>query len=369
MITAQNTLGILGEQGTQAADTGVSSSKVDQFSSLDMSQFLDLMIAELSNQDPTEPMSNSEVMAQLTEMTAINTNKQLQTTLESVQLGQNVSTASSMIGRIVQAMTDDGTAVSGKVESISIQDGEPMLHIGEHTIALDSVSNILSPEMINGDIVVDSDKLIGSTIIGRTDAGETVTGVVDRVTFEDGQVWIHVGDQKVRMQNIDDAVPAGTILMPDGTAIDAKSVIGQMVRATTTDGKTSVGQVDGVTVNGNSVMILMGGKEFTIDQLSEIFNFEEGIEVGTLAMMPDGSIDDPGILIGQPIRGQNESGAEITGTVSALTLQNGQAELYVDGQPVWLTNVIEVLDSLPEDTTDTGGDETTGDTSDSTTDT
>jgi len=350
----------MGQQGTQTSDTGLSSSKVDQFSSLDMSEFLELMIAELSNQDPTEPMSNSEVMAQLTEMTAINTNKQLQSTLESVQLGQNVSTASTMIGRIVQAMTPDGTPVSGKVESISITDGQPMLHVGEHAISLDSVSNILSPEMINGDIVVDSEKLIGSTIIGRTDDGHSVTGVVDRVTLEEGQVWIHVGDKRVRMQNIDDAVPAGTILMPDGTAIDARSVIGQMVRATTTAGKAAVGQVDGVSVNGNAVTLLMGGKDYTIDQVSEIFNLEGDVEMGTLAMMPDGSVDDPGLLIGKPIRGVNESGAEITGTVSAVTLMNGQAELYVDGQQVWLTNVTEILDSLPEETTDDGsGDDTT----------
>jgi len=50
---------------------------IDAYSSLDMSDFIELMVAELTNQDPLNPMDNSEMMAQLTQMSAIESNQQL----------------------------------------------------------------------------------------------------------------------------------------------------------------------------------------------------------------------------------------------------------------------------------------------------
>ena len=69
---------------------------------------------------------------------------QLTDTLESVLLGQNLATASSMIGRLIVALTDDAGKITGRVDRVSIVDGEPKLNVGEHTIDLRNVSQILA---------------------------------------------------------------------------------------------------------------------------------------------------------------------------------------------------------------------------------
>ncbi len=88
---------------------------------LDVGDFLDLMIAELQNQDPLDPLDNSEMVAQLGQIREISSTNQLIETLGSVFTGQNLSTASSMIGREVTAITDDAQEVEGKVERVSVE--------------------------------------------------------------------------------------------------------------------------------------------------------------------------------------------------------------------------------------------------------
>ncbi|NLX96047.1 MAG: hypothetical protein GXY83_07715 [Rhodopirellula sp.] len=133
----QGTSGVSGQQGQQ-------SETVDRLQDVDLNIFLKLMIAELQNQDPMEPMNNHELIQQVSQMREIESNSRLTETLEAVLLGQNMTTASTLIGRNVEGLTDEGTRVSGRVERVSVEDGKPMLHIGEEAISLTNVGEILA---------------------------------------------------------------------------------------------------------------------------------------------------------------------------------------------------------------------------------
>ena len=89
-------------------------------SSLDYDSFLTLLIAQLKNQDPTEPQDSAEYIAQLATFSnveqAIKTNAKLDSLMTSFALSQ----ADGIIGRTVTSA--DGT-VSGKVEAIKIITG------------------------------------------------------------------------------------------------------------------------------------------------------------------------------------------------------------------------------------------------------
>ena len=68
-------------------------------------EFLEIMIAELANQDPFEPMDNREFLGQLTQMqnleasTEMTTSlQQLATSLEALTFGQQLASASALIG-------------------------------------------------------------------------------------------------------------------------------------------------------------------------------------------------------------------------------------------------------------------------------
>jgi flagellar basal-body rod modification protein FlgD len=98
---------------------------------LDVDSFLKLMIAELQNQDPLNPMENDQMLAQIGQMREIAASDQLTNTLDGVLLGQNIASATNLIGADIDAISDDNQKVTGKVDKVSIADGVPKLHIDE----------------------------------------------------------------------------------------------------------------------------------------------------------------------------------------------------------------------------------------------
>ena len=132
-----STVGAVGTQSQQYTTEN------DVVSEINSEAFLKLLITELQNQDPMEPMSNQEILEQLGQIREIESNLQLTETLESLSLGQNIAAANSVIGRLVAGLTDDGERIAGRVDGVSFVDGKPRLYVGEHIIDLENVSDIL----------------------------------------------------------------------------------------------------------------------------------------------------------------------------------------------------------------------------------
>jgi len=122
--------------------------KNDVASALNADTFLELLLTEIQSQDPLEPMSNAEICQQLGQIWQLRSNMELASTLESVTLGQNLTAATSMIGRVILGLTDEGQEVAGYVDSVSVADGQAKLNIGEYTIDLENVSLILHESSI-----------------------------------------------------------------------------------------------------------------------------------------------------------------------------------------------------------------------------
>lgn len=98
---------------------------------LDVDSFLKLMIAELQNQDPLNPMENDQMLAQIGQMREIAASDKLTETLDSVLLGQNIASATNLIGAEVDALSDDNQRVTGEIKRVSISDGVPKLLMEE----------------------------------------------------------------------------------------------------------------------------------------------------------------------------------------------------------------------------------------------
>ena len=131
---------------SSSTNSSVGSSKSLQ--NMDMDQFLKLMIAELQNQDPLNPMENSEMIQQLGEMRSITATDSLTKTLDAVLLGQNLTTASGLIGKEVSALTDAGDSVSGQVDRVSVaseagKTAVVKVHIGSTSVSLNNIREIL----------------------------------------------------------------------------------------------------------------------------------------------------------------------------------------------------------------------------------
>ena len=116
---------------------------------LDVDQFLKLMITELTNQDPLNPMDNTQLVEQIGQIRQITATTQLSETLAVLQAGQNLTTASSLIGKKVTALTDQNENVSGVVDKVTIEiDSQNddkrtyRVHVGNHNIDLKNVREV-----------------------------------------------------------------------------------------------------------------------------------------------------------------------------------------------------------------------------------
>lgn len=130
-------VGIQGQQGQQAPGGK------DRFEAMGTESFLKLMIAELQNQDPTSPMSNSELLQQVSQIREIQSNVKMSETLEAVTLSQNLASAANLIGKTVKGLDDSAAEVSGRVDRVSIVDGVPKLYVGQSAVGLKNISEIL----------------------------------------------------------------------------------------------------------------------------------------------------------------------------------------------------------------------------------
>jgi flagellar basal-body rod modification protein FlgD len=120
---------------------------------LNLDGFLKLMVAELQNQDPLSPMENTEILQQISQIREIEATDKLGSTLDAVLLGQQLVSASTMIGKTISADVLDQTSegigvkrISGVVDRVALDNGEPKLFIGSQSITMDQVREISLPD-------------------------------------------------------------------------------------------------------------------------------------------------------------------------------------------------------------------------------
>jgi flagellar basal-body rod modification protein FlgD len=114
-------------ESVAAAKTATGSSSTTSTSgsssTVGYNDFLQLLIAQMKNQDPTSPTDMSQYMSQFAQMSsveqAIQTNVKLDTLLSSSALAQ----ADGLIGRTATFTGTDGTSTSGKIAAVNIIQG------------------------------------------------------------------------------------------------------------------------------------------------------------------------------------------------------------------------------------------------------
>ena len=116
---------------------------------LDLNQFLQLMISELTNQDPLNPMDNTQLVQQLGSIREIAATDKLSAALSTLQAEQSLTTASSLIGKQVTALTTDNENISGKVDRITVDVDEQnadqrryLVHVGDQQVELKNVREV-----------------------------------------------------------------------------------------------------------------------------------------------------------------------------------------------------------------------------------
>jgi flagellar basal-body rod modification protein FlgD len=117
-------------------------------SSLDENAFLQLLVAQLKYQDPSQPVDSSQFMAQTAQFTQVEKMDEMTKATESVLSLQQGLAASALVGKTVQWTLPDGTTGSGLAESASFgvaSSAEPTIRVGSQDIPLSSVTTVGTP--------------------------------------------------------------------------------------------------------------------------------------------------------------------------------------------------------------------------------
>lgn len=239
--------------GAAASTADVSGSG---FNSLTADDFLTLLIAQLQNQDPTEPVDNAEILNQLATMQGLTSNLELSDTLKQVatslensetDFGQKLSVGASYIGQTVTL--DDSTV--GVVDRAFLAGGETFVGINGVDVPISRVVSVNSSQSYVGELVAAD---IGS---GATELG-TVRGVVNR----DGNeflVFETVNDSgEIQSSEIDADNVRNVLTLQD--------VEGKDVQAVTRDGQVLSGRAI-VAADETQNRLLIQGVSIGLDRV------------------------------------------------------------------------------------------------------
>jgi flagellar basal-body rod modification protein FlgD len=129
-------------QGQTAQQVPGTVANSNAFDNMDLQQFIKLLVTEMQNQDPTNPMDNSQILQQISQIKNIASNDKLSSTLTSLQLQQDMMSGSVLLNQTITGLTAAGDKVTGKVDKVSVANSKVQLHIGANTIDLKNISEI-----------------------------------------------------------------------------------------------------------------------------------------------------------------------------------------------------------------------------------
>lgn len=122
---------------SRTSEGGYSISSANQ--QLDQDDFLSLLIAELANQDPLDPLADRDFINQVAQLNTLSETMELNENLQTLQMLQ----AASLVGREVEAIGPYGDHVEGTVTGVYFIDSEPWLVIDDDLVVdLDYVVRI-----------------------------------------------------------------------------------------------------------------------------------------------------------------------------------------------------------------------------------
>lgn len=128
---------------TSAIQTGTASQATAErgFQGLKTEDFFKLLITELSNQSPLDPIDNNQLLDQISAINTVQSTATLIDTLEALSLSQNLGSASNLIGKTVSGRSND-EVISGVVDKAVVEDGEVFLMIDDQKLPIASVTEV-----------------------------------------------------------------------------------------------------------------------------------------------------------------------------------------------------------------------------------
>lgn len=111
--------------------------------SLNQQQFLQLLTAQLQNQDPLNPISSQDFTTQLAQLSTVSGIQQLNTGIQQLLQLQQLSQGAALMGKTVTYVAS-GATTSGKgvVQGVSLQNGQLQVQVSGQQVPISQVNGI-----------------------------------------------------------------------------------------------------------------------------------------------------------------------------------------------------------------------------------
>lgn len=126
----------------QVAANNTAGANAARSNELDSSQFMQILLAQLTHQNPLEPMNNAEMMSQFSQLNSLQELRGINSSMETVSATSQTAYLSSLIGRTVKASRADGKIIEGVVEGVVTEVDNPQVLIGDERVDLINVLEI-----------------------------------------------------------------------------------------------------------------------------------------------------------------------------------------------------------------------------------
>lgn len=162
-ITANVTNGKLDKTNTTPTQNRKTSSAKASGSNLGYDDFLKLLSAEMQYQDPLEPTSNTDYVAQMATFSQLEATLSMKESMSSSYDQTTKSAALSLVGKEVIVTDEDSASgyYSGKVDYVTYKDGKIQLSINEKMYDYSSLYSVSTDEYY--DAIVNSSTFSGLT--------------------------------------------------------------------------------------------------------------------------------------------------------------------------------------------------------------
>jgi flagellar basal-body rod modification protein FlgD len=129
-------------QGAFAAPSTTTNSASSALS-LDPQAFLQLLVAQLQNQDPSNPLDTQQMMSQTATLSQVQTMNSMSSTLSELVNMQNAQSAISLIGHQITYMNAAGASAHASVTGASLLGSGAELSLSDGTsVPLSSVTGV-----------------------------------------------------------------------------------------------------------------------------------------------------------------------------------------------------------------------------------
>ena len=137
----------VGEDGklqTQSTSGDSLTKKGKDNSTVDSDMFLTLLVAEMQNQDPLEPTSNTEWVSQYATFTQVEKMNEMAESVDMLRANELIG--KEVIMKVTSESTGEVTYKQGIVDYIVMEDGKPILVIDDEKYSISDLDSVVSDD-------------------------------------------------------------------------------------------------------------------------------------------------------------------------------------------------------------------------------